>query len=201
MLRSVQSVTALSLLLSLPPCQVLASPTLPLIPFSLTPQVVEQSLRKSQQPRASQIKREIRARRNFCRHGFHPLKRSLAKPHGVVKPCLPSTGETWGSQQEPLCRCELCFALWVQIWPCSCCISPGPDCPDFLRAGIWQGLAADTQCGVAAGSRRICAAPRGAKGSSCSSQLLGEPLGEAQVEWSRCIPLAELFVTLGEWWP
>lgn len=121
--RSVQSVTCLSLLLPLPPCQVLASPTLPLIPFSLTPQVVEQSLRKSQQPRASQIKREIRARRNFSRHGFHPLKRSLTKPHGVVKPCLPSTGETlWGSQQVPPCRGELCFAVRVQICLCSCWI-------------------------------------------------------------------------------
>lgn len=131
--RSVQSVTSLSLLLPLPPCQVLASPTLPLIPFSLTPQVVEQSLRKSQQPRASQIKREIRARRNFSRHGFHPLKRSLTKPHGVVKPCLPSTGETlWGSQQVPLCRGELCFAVRVQICLCSCWIRLGLDSPDLL---------------------------------------------------------------------
>lgn len=97
-LRSVQSVTSLSLLLSLPPCPALSSPPLPLVPSSLTPQVVEQSL---QEPRASQIKRETRARRNFSRHGFHPLKRSPTQPqHGLGKQSLPSTGEaTWGSQQ------------------------------------------------------------------------------------------------------
>lgn len=89
-----QSATSLSLLFPLPPCQVLPSTTLPLTLSPLTRQVVEQSLRKSQQPRASQIKQEILARRSFFRHGFHPLRHILAKLSRVVKPCLLSTGET-----------------------------------------------------------------------------------------------------------
>lgn len=131
MLGSVQRVTSLSLLFPLPPCRVLPSLAPPLTPSPLTPQVREQSLRKSQQQRASQIKQEILARRSFFRHGFHPLKRTLTKLSRVVKPCLLSTGErTWELHRRYLSAESLAFDVSIAF---SCSVRTSTTNPEQLK--------------------------------------------------------------------